>query len=237
MSNQSDASPEQAETGQKVSAQQLTPPLITEVRTASRSIFDGGILETPSVDVIGTADPGVNVKVYRKDAGLMLTGVAGADGIWTFGREILQRGHHVLTAIAHTNDPSVDPVQSPPFSINVAIGDRVQIRGFLVILPSRGLVPCGSIILIGPPAAERLSLVIVGEAGARVQIANSVQSADTPAPDSPLWGREHTIPYDNLVVEVTPIGLLPISNWFHVRTVDEGPPVIAKCLANFVRAG
>ncbi|KFE56988.1 hypothetical protein [Pseudomonas syringae] len=236
MPNQSKVLPVQDEKGHKIGRQQLTPPLITELRTASKSIYGGGVLDTPAVDVIGTADPGTNIRV-DDTAGRTLSCQTGADGIWICGRLILERGQHVFTALAYTIDPPVEPVQSPPFSINVVIGERFRMNGFYALDVSGSLYPCGSIIPIVSPAQHPPRLLITGQAGTRIQMANSGQSADTPAHDSPLWGEKQTIPYYGISLEVTPIGLLPISNWFHVRTVDELPPIVAKCVANFVNVG
>lgn len=236
MSNQRRVPSVQAETGQNVGRQQLTPPVVTEIRTATTSIYEGGVLNTPALDVIGTADPGASIQL-DDTAGTTRFCQTGADGIWISGRLILEKGEHVFTAFAYTSDPPAEPVQSPPFSINVAIGDRFRIDGLYVFDVSDTPYPCGSIIPIVSSPLYPLRLAISGQAGTRVQMANSGQSPDIPAPESPLWGVEHTIGSHRLTIEVTPVGLLPIGNWFHVRTVDEGLLVTAKCLANFVRVG
>jgi len=235
MPNQSKVPPAQDEKGQKIGRQQLTPPLITELRTASTSIYDGGVLDTPAIDVIGTADPGTSIRV-DDTAGRTLSCQTGADGIWICGRLILEKGQHVFTALAYTIDPPVEPVESPPFSINVVIGERFRINGFYALDVSGSLYPCGSIIPIISSAQHPPRLLITGQAGTRIQMANSGQSPESPATDSPLWGEQHTLPYYGMTLEVAPIGLLPVGNWFHVRTVDDGPPIVAKCLANFVSA-
>ena len=206
---------------------------ITDVRTRSEELREGGTLGIPVVILSGTSTEPHQI-VYFLDVGGHTLGNVRSNEFaqWTKLVPSLNRGEHVITARVLVDGQFIS---SEPWRLYVAVGDRIQFSG----LAGRDIavtIPCGEPCpaLTNEPVGQAF-LHISGEVGTQFRIANTGESPEPPPPGSLLWGPVQTLSTHTTSILDSRLGTPPVHNWYHIRTEDLGPLTVAKCLGNFVR--